>query len=77
MWPKNSRIEFFKTFVMLFFGFVGVGTILGAFLFNEEQTRKEILDNIGFSLIMTMVFLFIRSDEWLEKLEKEKSKDNQ
>jgi len=57
-----------KSFFLYTFAYVGVATLSGFFIFNEEQTEKEIIHNLIFGALLSIFFISVKSEKRKEEL---------
>jgi hypothetical protein len=68
---KNLKRKFnvivIKRFLLFAFGYVGLATLVGTFLFNQEQTREQIISNLGSAVVVGIMLIWAEWDELKEK----------
>lgn len=64
---KKFSLIVIKRFMLFVFGYVGVATLFGTFLFNNEQTRDQIASNMGSAFVIGIMFIWMEWDELREK----------
>ena len=65
---KELLIRMVKSFFLYTFAYVGVATLSGFFIFNEEQTEKEIIHNLIFGALLSIFFISVKSEKRKEEL---------
>ena len=56
---KDIIIKIVKAYLMYTFAVVGISTLIGLFLFKEEQTKGEIISHLILGMIMSFAFLIL------------------
>ena len=71
---KDNIIKMVRAYLMYTFAFTGIGTLVGFFLFNDEQTKGEIIKHLILGLIMSAVILILKGEKEEEKLSRDQTK---
>jgi len=65
---KASFISVLKSFFLYTFAYVGIATLSGFFIFNDEQTEKEILINLGTGVLLSFFLNMLKLEKRKEEL---------
>ncbi len=69
-------IKIVKTYLIYTFAFIGISTLVGFFLFKDEQTKAEIIKHIILGLIMSGAVLIMEGEKLEEKLSHDQNEND-
>ena len=73
---RASFISLLKSFFLYTFGFLGIATLSGFYIFNIEQTGERIIINLGIGIILSIFRIAIFWEKQKEELIEDQIESN-
>ena len=65
-WSAEALLSLLRLFFIRFFAGFGFFVLTDIFIFNDEQTKEEIISNIGLAIVVTLITFIFDFIEWKE-----------